>query len=99
MKIIEAILIFLKRHAIAVVANDGKRVPLRDLIHRTVYNSFLVPLPSTDETGQSSQQQSLAADEQEHEDELINRNDLYDPPQFLLVDRYDRTIIIPYASE
>ncbi|KAK2415939.1 hypothetical protein QL285_038376 [Trifolium repens] len=59
---------------------DGKRVPPRDLIHRTVYNSFLVSLPSTDETGQSSQQQSLAADEQEHEDELINRNDLYDPP-------------------
>jgi hypothetical protein len=58
-----------------------------------------VPLPSTDETGQSSQQPSLAADEQEHEDELINRNDLYDPPRFLLVDRYDRTIIIPYASE
>jgi hypothetical protein len=72
------------------------RNPACNLPNRVVYNSNLIAMPTT-APGSSNQQQDV--DEEEHADEVIRPLDILDPQRYILVDRYNRTIIMPYASE
>ncbi|KAK2455934.1 hypothetical protein QL285_003346 [Trifolium repens] len=71
------------------------RNPACNLPNRVVYNSKLIAMPTT-VPGSSNQQD---VDEEEHADEVIRPLDILDPQRYFLVDRYNRTIIMPHASD
>jgi hypothetical protein len=75
----------------SVEATVRKRVAPSDLKRKLVHNSNLVPPATT-----TSAQQTV---DEEHPDESILPSDLEDPDEFLLIDKYNRTIIEPYGSE
>ncbi|KAK2417513.1 hypothetical protein QL285_039804 [Trifolium repens] len=75
----------------SVEATVRKRVAPSDLKRKLVHNSNLVPPATT-----TSAQQTV---DEEHPDESILPSDLEDPDEFLLIDKYNRTIIEPYGSD
>ncbi|WJX67650.1 hypothetical protein P8452_52098 [Trifolium repens] len=70
----------------------NKRLAPSALKRKLVHNSNLVPPATT-----TSAQQTV--DEEHPADDPILPSDLEDPDEFLLVDKYNRTIIEPYGSD
>jgi hypothetical protein len=69
----------------------------RALPHRVIRNRFLAGMPKS-KTVDGVEVNYDSYDDDHHEDEEINESLLLDPEEFLLVDRHDRAIIVPYTT-
>ncbi|KAK2428689.1 hypothetical protein QL285_027191 [Trifolium repens] len=69
----------------------------RALPHCVIRNRFLAGMPKS-KTVDGVEVNYDSYDDDDHEDEEIDESLLLDPEGFLLVDRHDRAIIIPYTK-
>jgi hypothetical protein len=77
----------------------GKRLPPRNLKRRVVYNRNLTSMPRRLNPDGTEVPLVLDPEEETRVDDEINPADLLAPRETLLVDRFGRPVIMPFADE